>query len=159
MVFVVYPAERAEDGLHGYVFHWRPSSPKGREWRWRQYTWDLYTRVRMSALPILHELGRYNVLTHVDSSFLQMFLWECIGFLTPRQSSSLLQCPARLEECLTRGGRRIYTSLVRHVYIVQSHRQGRELQLSALCLHIIGDLQGPDVRGDKLGNSLSFSEG
>lgn len=44
----------------------------------------LYTRLEKCVQHILHSVVRYTVVTHADTCFLQIFLWERFGGIEPR---------------------------------------------------------------------------
>lgn len=47
------------------------------------YLGSLYERLDECVNNIVCSVGRYDVVTHADTIFLQMFLWERFGILSP----------------------------------------------------------------------------
>lgn len=57
---------------------------KRRETSSRAYLpWVIYARLDECVNNILRSIGRYDIVTHTDTCFLQIFLWERYGAIAP----------------------------------------------------------------------------
>lgn len=77
------------------------SSTGGRKWRW--HLRSLYMHLDEWVANVAPLLGHYNVVSHMDSNILHIFLWERSRLLNPNLLSILLQHLVRLDEWSARG--------------------------------------------------------
>lgn len=105
MVVVVYSAELARRWLKQLCFRLAILLVKGERSALAPiYLGSLYACLDECITNIAQLLGRSDVVMHVDSSFLQMFLWERFGALALKSNEYSSIMPKRLEEWPARGG-------------------------------------------------------
>lgn len=78
-----------EDGLNSYVFPLAILLAKGENLPLASlYLGSLYARL-MCLGNVTRLMGRYDVVTHVDFSFLHMFIWEHFSEVPPKSITYL----------------------------------------------------------------------
>lgn len=73
------------------------------------YLGSLYARLDECVNNKVHYVGRFDVVTHADTSFPQMFLWEHFGSLAPKSIEFLVM--ETVEVVIDRVSRKKHTSL------------------------------------------------
>lgn len=67
-----------EDSLNPYVILLATVSRRGKKLLLpKLYLWSLYARLEECMANVVQFVGIYGVITHIDSCFLQVFLWVC----------------------------------------------------------------------------------
>lgn len=84
------PGTSVEDGTNDCVFPLAVDITEGKRLSPRTLVGSMYTRLDECVHNITHSMGHYDVVTHVDSSFLRIFLWY--------QFNSIVRRPVKFEE-------------------------------------------------------------
>lgn len=82
--YFVFP-NPSEDGTHAFVFPMEVSHAQGKRLALASwYLGSLYAHLEECLRNITRSFGRYDVVSFVDTNFLQLFLWERFRVLFPK---------------------------------------------------------------------------
>lgn len=85
-----------ENKLNDYVYPSKVHLAKGKKATLAiVYLRSLYAHLEECVADMSRSLGRYDVVSHIDSVFLQMFLWECFGSLASNPEEYSDTVPAK----------------------------------------------------------------
>lgn len=74
-----------EDRINTYVFPLAFRLARGKKLLLRPlYLGSFYAQLDNCIRNVTFSVGRYDVVTHVDSAFHQIFLWESFGNIAPK---------------------------------------------------------------------------
>lgn len=81
--YFVFPSS-PKDGINSFVFPLVVLLSKGNRLVLALlYLGSLYAQLDECLKGVLRSVGRYDVVTYVEASFLQLFLWKRLGALSP----------------------------------------------------------------------------